>query len=246
MKRRLLGTPAATWRQHLMLTMGRERALGARMLNEFRRVAVQASGAVLNGHDAESGLTAHDTQVMKILLATYTESMPVYAKPVLDAGGKAARPKSFEALVTNWIRTTGARRAMQITRTTREQLRNVMARGREQGMGARGIAKLIREDFGDGISRARSEMIARTETNSAANAAQYMAADSLGISMQREWIAAEDERTRDDHVAADGQVVGMEEPFIIGGEELMYPGDPSGSPEQIINCRCATGFIVTE
>lgn len=40
------------------------------------------------------------------------------------------------------------------------------------------------------------------------------------------------------HVEADGQVVDVEQPFIVAGEELMFPRDPSGSPENTINCRC--------
>jgi hypothetical protein len=41
-------------------------------------------------------------------------------------------------------------------------------------------------------------------------------------------------------MAADGQVVGLDEPFIVGGEQLMYPGDPAGSPGNICNCLCDT------
>jgi hypothetical protein len=29
-----------------------------------------------------------------------------------------------------------------------------------------------------------------------------------------------------------------DEPFLVGGEELQYPRDPSGSPENTINCSC--------
>ena len=40
------------------------------------------------------------------------------------------------------------------------------------------------------------------------------------------------------HILANGQVVAPEMPFIVGGEELMYPRDPSGSAENTINCSC--------
>jgi uncharacterized protein with gpF-like domain len=56
-----------------------------------------------------------------------------------------------------------------------------------------------------------------------------------------------DERTRDEaganHVAADGQIVGMNEPFTVSGEKLMFPGDPAGSAKNTIMCRCQVVFI---
>jgi uncharacterized protein with gpF-like domain len=43
---------------------------------------------------------------------------------------------------------------------------------------------------------------------------------------------------REEHWEASGQEVQYDEPFDVGGEELMYPGDPAGSPWNIYNCRC--------
>lgn len=43
---------------------------------------------------------------------------------------------------------------------------------------------------------------------------------------------------RPSHVYADGQVVNVDQPFVVDGEELMYPRDPNGSPENTINCHC--------
>jgi hypothetical protein len=40
------------------------------------------------------------------------------------------------------------------------------------------------------------------------------------------------------HLQADGQVRDVAEPFDVGGEQLMYPRDPNGSPENTINCHC--------
>jgi uncharacterized protein with gpF-like domain len=62
--------------------------------------------------------------------------------------------------------------------------------------------------------------------------------------MRKVWISAEDDRTREDHIEADGQAVGMQDSFTIGGWELAYPGDPNGPAEQIINCRCTVGYEV--
>lgn len=51
-----------------------------------------------------------------------------------------------------------------------------------------------------------------------------------------------DDRTRADHVDADGQEVDISDPFQVGDDELMYPGDPDGSAEQICNCRCSCTY----
>jgi uncharacterized protein with gpF-like domain len=40
------------------------------------------------------------------------------------------------------------------------------------------------------------------------------------------------------HILADGQIRQADEPFDVGGEELMYPRDPGGTPENTINCHC--------
>lgn len=60
----------------------------------------------------------------------------------------------------------------------------------------------------------------------------------------KEWRAQADNRVRDDHADAHGQQKRVHLAFDVGGEKLMYPGDPSGSPENIINCRCYERIIV--
>jgi uncharacterized protein with gpF-like domain len=40
------------------------------------------------------------------------------------------------------------------------------------------------------------------------------------------------------HLLADGQIRKPGEPFLVEGEELQYPRDPAGSPENTINCHC--------
>lgn len=59
----------------------------------------------------------------------------------------------------------------------------------------------------------------------------------------RVWVSVLDERTREAHVEADGQETEPGENFNVDGEELQYPGDPEGSPENIVNCRCCAIII---
>lgn len=71
----------------------------------------------------------------------------------------------------------------------------------------------------------------------AAEAAAQAAADT-GRTLEIQWVAVMDERTREAHVEADGQRQPTGGSFTVGGEQLRYPGDPLGSPENVINCRC--------
>jgi SPP1 gp7 family putative phage head morphogenesis protein len=146
------------------------------------------------------------------------------------------------AIMRDYIRIFGVKKVTQVARTTINQLKQLITRGVEEGLSERDIGRSIREKAPI-ISASRAQTIARTETHAAANYAAEEAFLSTGIEARREWVTAVDERTRESHVEADGQIVALHEPFIVDGEELMYPGDPSGSAENVINCRCARVYV---
>jgi uncharacterized protein with gpF-like domain len=137
------------------------------------------------------------------------------------------------------------RRIASIADTTRNQIVQAVARGYAEGLAQDGVADMIRAAI-PSMSSYRAEVIARTETHGAANFGAMEAARETGIDLRREWVSAEDERTRDSHVAANGQIVGMDEPFAVGDALLMYPGDPDGPAAEVISCRCAVAFIVDD
>lgn len=56
--------------------------------------------------------------------------------------------------------------------------------------------------------------------------------------VEREWHTREDERVRETHRHADGQVRILGEPFDVGGYPLRYPCDPLAPPSQTRWCRC--------
>lgn len=93
----------------------------------------------------------------------------------------------------------------------------------------------------------RSVVVARTEVGAAVNAGTLAAAGQrqrdTGRPMVKTWIATTHgpsaTTTRPAHLAADGQTVPLTQPFMVGGEPLQYPGDPSGSAGNVIQCRCA-------
>lgn len=89
-----------------------------------------------------------------------------------------------------------------------------------------------------GISKNKAMRIARTEghriTETAAHNAQLKAKER-GADVVKIWDATLDSKTRDSHARVDGEIKEVEEKFSNG---LMYPGDSSGEPGEVINCRC--------
>ena len=167
-----------------------------------------------------------------------------------EEGGFAA---FFRALANAWINLEPIRRRItSVTETTRNQIVNQVAKGQEEGLGVDAIAKRIQDRLPD-ISRQRGALIARTETHGAANYSMHETAKSTGLDLVKEWVASEDGRTRAisrddhfDHLAMDGQVREMDEPFDMpwiggGGEPLkiMYPGEAGKPAGSVVNCRCS-------
>lgn len=100
-----------------------------------------------------------------------------------------------------------------------------------------------------GVTAGRANAIARTEIIAAANAGslgQVQLAFGDDPDVLKIWLATDDERTRIAHGQADGVGVPLGEAFVVGGEALQFPGDPNGSPGNIINCRCSLGYSFGE
>ncbi|MFJ8301586.1 phage minor head protein [Streptomyces sp. NPDC094447] len=95
----------------------------------------------------------------------------------------------------------------------------------------------------------RAVTVARTETLAAVNAGVYRSAqldaEARGDPAPfKQWIATADPRTRDTHREADKQRTLLTEPFRVGGAQLLFPGDPTGPANEVINCRCSMFPVV--
>jgi hypothetical protein len=100
------------------------------------------------------------------------------------------------------------------------------------------------------MSRTSAVRAARTAMTEAENAGRQAAAEQLadkGVETTKIWSCTHDSRTRDAHRDADQQEVPYDQPFVVGGEELMFPGDDSmgASPWNVYNCRCVRQVRVT-
>jgi phage portal protein BeeE len=183
-----------------------------------------------------------------------TESMAIQLYRAVAGLGLARIVDTFPgnvgqmaAEVDAFIRTRSRWLAEQTTGTTARAIANALAEGVGQGEGIDALAARVSAVFS--MARdSRARTIARTEVLPAYNATATMAAGHLGPAIVggSEWVATRDSRTREEHAAADGQVVPMGATFIVGGVSMAYPGDHSAPASLFVNCRCTVAFLTPE
>ena len=173
----------------------------------------EQAGEMLSGID----FTMLDEQTVKRLVVEQPDLMPYYpkAKAVKRGIDLIYGKKQITATVTSGIL---------------------------QGNSINKMAKDLMNRVTD-MNKTSAIRAARTAVTEAENAGRQAAADELekkGVIMGKRWIATHDSRTRDEHLEADGQIVENNKPFVVGGEELMFPGDKSlgASGWNLYNCRC--------
>lgn len=99
----------------------------------------------------------------------------------------------------------------------------------------------------------RAETIVRTEVHriySVALDAQFEGFLQTGVDrtkVKKKWVSGPYRKgRREDHQAMDGKAVAYDDPFMLpNGNLLMFPGDPAGPAEEVINCGC-TWVLVPE
>lgn len=181
---------------------------------------------------------------------------PVLGAVVVDQGEQLNAHFGMQFNVRNllgeqWFQQYTMTFADDITATSNDTLHEMFERALAEGWSVpkmeRGIGQLfdrwtqagadpVDAEFIDKRTPAyRVETIARTETMRASNAGADALYKDWGIT-KREWLATNDNRTRDTHREVNGQVRGMNEPFIVGGSPMMRPGD--GPIGEVANCRC--------
>jgi 2'-5' RNA ligase len=190
-------------------------------------------------------------EIVPAVAEAFVESATVLAKEFADAG-RPTELLSLESPAATDFLDAATNRLVAVSDTLWEVARRELADGVRAGEGIEELAGRLQEAGGFGEARART--IARTEVVAASNSASLAQALRLGDpSIAKEWLATMDaggmvcdERTRADHCAAHEQVQPLGEPFEVGGTWLMYPGQPIGPADEVINCRCGIGYVVED
>lgn len=157
----------------------------------------------------------------------------------------------FDSFVLLFVEQQTATNITTIKNTSQKKIKRVVsewvAESIVEGDTTIQLSNFIQKEF-KGLSVSNADRIARTEVGIASNNGLRAAAESLDIpNMKKEWIAAEDERTRESHIAMNGDRIDANEKFIVptkdgSPDEMEGPGDTSASPGNFINCRCGMTF----
>ena len=248
----LTPTREQAYQERMMLRIARDSESAIR-----REIARAMRDIARNGDDA---METHERRMNAILTSVYRASFKLFGDRMWQATQKSKQPMEqkresvpltpqFDLARRLWISSTAAYKVTEITGTTLEQaqeiIRQATAEAIELGLSEADTAALIQRRVGEAggqLSRLRSRVISRTESHAASNASNQMAAKASGLPMVKEWIASGGERTRTTHSIANGQTVEIDEPFVVGLDKLMQPGDPNGSAKEVINCRCVVGY----
>ena len=119
------------------------------------------------------------------------------------------------------------------------QINQIITDGYTSGKGINVVAGMLQKRF-DQLETWEAKRIARTEIHNAHNNAVMRTYQSLNVEYTQ-WIAADDDRTRESHVEVDREIIPIGETYSNG---LAYPGDTSGPVEEWINCRCSNAPFV--
>jgi SPP1 gp7 family putative phage head morphogenesis protein len=149
--------------------------------------------------------------------------------------------KQVEAAIANdYTRIDWTGRSTKNIATVTGQIKESIAQGIREGQDYSQMANNISDRMGKSASD--MQRIARTEGHRCreqGNLDSLNFAHKKGLNLEKEWVAALDERTRDAHATLDGQTVGINEEFVSStGGRGQGPG-LMGTAADDANCRCS-------
>ena len=227
-----------------------ERRLSRELINLFNKIGNK--GANLFESTGTVGVTAYlsrtRVEVERTIKPFYLSIITTFAERLEDIITK--RDSNFFTILTErFMNTVGTAHITDIDVTTSRILRRVISVSQRDGLSVAETAKRIQQRFEPRFSRARASTIARTETHSASSFANRQMGKELagtGVTLMKQWVSTNDDRTRLSHRIANGTKIPMEEDFVVDGMKMKYTGDPNGGARNVINCRCVTIYVEEE
>lgn len=204
------------------------------------------------GHNPKNSLIhISSVPINKVMQPLYIEVGVTYAAktraylPKVKSRAPIGFNQRMVDLINAYYQSDILNQSEDITETTRHEIEKILIEASAQSEDIDWITNAI-EDLG-GINRTRSRLIARTETVTAANQGAMFGAKESGLKLNKEWLAVNDNRTRESHRNENGIVIPVDDYFNVNGSPMQQPGDRGGvvatPPEEICNCRCTVAFI---
>lgn len=98
----------------------------------------------------------------------------------------------------------------------------------------------------DDLSVSRARLISRTEMARVENWGGLEGFKQNEHVNRKGWLCSKVPDSREAHILADGQEVGINEPFNVGGEPMQYPGAPGAKAWNVCNCLCTEYPVIEE
>jgi HK97 family phage portal protein len=173
---------------------------------------------------------------------------PFFEKVIADQYDFVSDELSMDVLfsVTNpevaGLLKDGVNKLVNVNEKTYKVIKEILLAGYDAGDSIDAIKRSITERYNH-FGKKRARVVARTELTKFVNGGTLAAYEDSGVVKSKDWISAGDARdTHQDASAA--PPIPINERFAVGDSLLKYPGDPAGSPEEIINCRCTFRAIL--
>ena len=154
-------------------------------------------------------------------------------------------PSFIEQRMIEYIDSIILDKVTGIVQTIKNNILDVLRSAFEVGKSPKDIQKeLLKKGLVN--SKQQAEAIARTEMTSARSVGSIIAAEKSGVVKTKKWRSGRAGRTRQSHLAANGQEVPFDGKFTVGNSLLRYPADQQGEAKEVVNCRCFMVFGVGE
>lgn len=237
----------AQWRAHMVVRRETVRSFES----AFTRVLMQARIETLRKIESSAKASATKAAAADLLfdLAKFTASM----REAMEKQHRAGLQKAGEQLVKELGHedpfTMAPAKVLEFLRSRENRMRDVpqdvydqlkgsMEEGLQAGESTADLAKRVKAEFNQ-LSDTEARRVALSETAAVYGDGRQAAMQEVGVPYKG-WLTSGNANVRPAHAEANGQVVKVDEPFIVDGEELMNPGASTGSAGNVINCHCVS------
>lgn len=164
------------------------------------------------------------TDAQRDAVVSYQRSLEQGNRSALD---RTLRPTQYDERVASAVDGEDVLSATQIERMVGAYTRNLQA-ARARTIAETETLKIINQAKGQAVRQLMQETGARRGTKT--------------------WLRTSSREPRLSHLAAVGDTVDVDEPFDVGGVQMMFPGDTSlgAGPEDIVNCKCGVRYDLSD